>query len=67
VAPPLGVLNFVVLSLGQASTKGMGVKLTIIDVFKGVTPFIGACVVFLVALIVWPELATWLPDVSSAK
>ncbi|MFI5623392.1 TRAP transporter large permease [Nocardioides sp. NPDC051685] len=67
VAPPLGVLNFVVLALGQASTKGMGVKLTIGDVFKGVTPFIGACVVFLVALIVWPELATWLPDVSSAK
>lgn len=67
VVPPLGILNFVVLSLGQASTKGMGIKLGIVDVFKGVTPFIAACVVFLVALIAWPELALWLPDVSSAK
>jgi len=67
VAPPLGVLNFVVLGLAQSSTREMGVRLTIGDVFRGVMPFIGACVVFLVVLIAVPELATWLPGVSSAK
>ncbi len=67
VAPPLGVLNFVVLALGQSSTEGMGVRLTIGDVFKGVMPFIAACVLFLVVLIGFPDLATWLPSISSAE
>lgn len=66
VAPPLGILNFVVLSIAQSSTKGMGVKIGIVDVFKGVTPFIGACIVFLILLILFPEIATWLPGLSSA-
>lgn len=67
VAPPLGVLNFVVLSIAQSSTKGMGIKIKIGDVFKGVLPFIAACILFLVLLIAVPEMATWLPDLSSAK
>ena len=67
VAPPLGVLNFVVLAIAQSSTKGMGLKLKITDVFKGVMPFIAACIVMLVVLIMWPDLALWLPGVSSAK
>lgn len=65
VAPPLGVLNFIVLSIAQASTKGMGVRITIGDVFKGVMPFIASCVLFLVLLIIFPEIATWLPGLSS--
>jgi len=67
VAPPLGVLNFVVLMLSQQSTKGMGLNLKITDVFKGVTPFIAACIVMLVLLIAWPDIALWLPEISSAK
>lgn len=67
VAPPLGVLNFVVLAIAQSSTKGMGLKLRITDVFKGVLPFIAACIVMLVVLIMWPDLALWLPEISSAR
>ncbi|MGO4689678.1 TRAP transporter large permease [Glaciibacter sp. 2TAF33] len=67
VAPPLGVMNFVVLAISQSSTKGMGLKLKITDVFKGVMPFIAACVVFLVILIFWPDLALWLPGQAAAK
>lgn len=67
VAPPLGLLNFVVLAIAQSSTKGMGIRLRITDVFKGVMPFIAACVVFLVILIMWPDLALWLPGISEAK
>jgi TRAP-type C4-dicarboxylate transport system permease large subunit len=67
VAPPLGLLNFVVLAIAQSSTKGMGIRLRITDVFKGVMPFIAACVVFLVILIMWPDLALWLPGISAAK
>ena len=67
VAPPLGVLNFVVLAIAKSSTKGMGIRITIGDVFKGVLPFIAVCVLFLVALIAFPQIATWLPDLSVAK
>ncbi|MDR5701580.1 TRAP transporter large permease [Agromyces aerolatus] len=67
VAPPLGVLNFVVLAIAQSSTKGMGLRLKITDVFKGVMPFIAACIVMLVVLIAWPDLALWLPGISSAQ
>ncbi|WP_173922409.1 TRAP transporter large permease [Agromyces sp. Marseille-P2726] len=67
VAPPLGIMNFVVLAISQSSTKGMGLKLKITDVFKGVMPFIAACIVMLVVLIAWPDLALWLPGISAAK
>ncbi|MGM7698943.1 TRAP transporter large permease [Microbacterium sp. A84] len=67
VAPPLGILNFVVLALAQSSTKGMGLNLKITDVFKGVMPFIAACIVMLVILIAWPDLALWLPNISAAN
>lgn len=67
VAPPLGVLNFVTLALAQSATKGMGLKLSITDVFKGVMPFIGACILMLVVLVVWPDLALWLPGISAAQ
>jgi tripartite ATP-independent transporter DctM subunit len=67
VAPPLGLLNFVVLAIAQSSTDGMGLELKITDVFRGVMPFICACIVFLVILIMWPELALWLPGLSSVK
>lgn len=66
VAPPLGILNFVVLGIARSVTKGTDVKVTIVDVFKGVTPFIGACIVFLVLLVIFPEIATWLPNISAA-
>ncbi|MGX1701954.1 TRAP transporter large permease [Microbacterium sp. NPDC055357] len=64
IAPPLGLLNFIVLSIAKSSTKGMGVNMTIGDVYRGVLPFIGACLVFIVLLILFPEIATWLPEVS---
>ncbi len=67
VAPPLGVLNFIVLALAQSSTRGMGLKIKITDVFKGVIPFIAACIVMLIVLVLLPDLALWLPGLSSAS
>lgn len=32
------------------------------DIYRGVVPFICMQIVLLIALAVWPELATWLPD-----
>lgn len=64
IAPPLGILNFVVHSIAKDSTRGMGIKVGITDVYKGVLPFIGAAVVMIVLLIVFPDIATWLPGLS---
>ncbi|MFI5621869.1 TRAP transporter large permease [Nocardioides sp. NPDC051685] len=67
IAPPLGILNFVVLGIARSVRQPGDPEITIIDVFKGVTPFILACIAFLVLLVLFPEIATWLPSVSSSK
>jgi len=66
VTPPLGVLSFIVHAVGESSTKGMGFKLKLTDVFLGVIPFILGCVALLFAMIFWPEIVTWMPGLSSA-
>lgn len=33
------------------------------DIYRGVVPFICIQIMLLIALAVWPELATWLPDI----
>lgn len=67
VAPPLGILNFVVLTIAKIGMKGSGVSLTIGQVFRGVTPFIAACILFLFLLIAFPDIALWLPAISSVQ
>jgi tripartite ATP-independent transporter DctM subunit len=67
VIPPFGVLNFIVLNLTRRAMKGTGVRVSLTDVFKGVSPFIAAAIVALVILIAWPELALWLPGQAVQK
>ncbi|WP_167045056.1 TRAP transporter large permease subunit [Salinibacterium sp. ZJ454] len=67
IAPPLGLLNFVVYGLARSSVKGLGYRFTMVDVFKGVLPFIAVCLLVLVLLVLIPELATWLPSTASLR
>jgi len=67
VAPPIGVLSFIVHGIAESSTRGMGVKIGIGDVYRGVMPFVTVALLFLVALIFVPEIATWLPSLSKAQ
>lgn len=67
IAPPLGILNFVVLGIARSVHEPGAAQVTIMHIFKGVAPFIGACILFLVLLVIFPEIATWLPGLSSAK
>lgn len=67
IAPPLGILNFVVHSIAVQATKGMDVGIRITDVYRGVLPFIGAAVLAIVLLISFPEVVTWLPELSAQK
>jgi C4-dicarboxylate transporter, DctM subunit len=67
IAPPLGIINFVVLGIARSVREPGDPEITILHVFKGVAPFIGACIVFLVLLVLFPEIATWLPGMSSSE
>ena len=41
--------------------KGMAKDVPLITIYQGVLPFVGALAVLLAALILVPEIATWLP------
>ena len=55
LTPPFG---FALFYLRGVAPKNVHTK----DIYKGVVPFIAIQLLLLVALAVWPELATWLPD-----
>jgi len=55
LTPPFGLALFY---LRGVAPKNVHTK----DIYKGVVPFIAIQLLLLIALAVWPELATWLPD-----
>lgn len=56
LTPPVGLNLYVIQSIEKD-------RLTIIDVIKGCLPFIGALIFLIVLMVVFPELAVWLPNV----
>lgn len=55
ITPPVGINLFAVLS-------AVGTRASFQNVVKGVTPFILFDIVVLALLIMYPQIATWLPD-----
>ncbi|MGI9875147.1 TRAP transporter large permease [Vibrio chagasii] len=56
LTPPVGLNLYVIQSIEKD-------RLTILDVIKGCLPFIGALIFLIVLMVVFPELAVWLPNV----
>ncbi|MGB5198329.1 MAG: TRAP transporter large permease [Sedimenticolaceae bacterium] len=56
LTPPVGLNLYVIQGLAPTQVK-------IQDVIMGVLPFIGALVVLIALLLLFPELATWLPAI----
>jgi TRAP-type C4-dicarboxylate transport system permease large subunit len=54
ITPPIGVNLYVI--------QGVRGKGPMNDVIIGSLPFVGAMLVMIVALVVWPEIALWLPQ-----
>jgi C4-dicarboxylate transporter, DctM subunit len=54
ITPPIGMNVFVI--------KGMAKDVPLETIFRGVTPFIIAQVILIVLIIVFPQLALWLPS-----
>ncbi|HEC28410.1 MAG TPA: TRAP transporter large permease subunit [Gammaproteobacteria bacterium] len=55
LTPPFGFSLFYLRSVAPAEVRTE-------QMYKGVIPFIGIQILMMVALAVWPELATWLPE-----
>jgi len=62
ITPPVGVLSYVVHSLGQRPEVNLGHTITLRDVFTSLTWFLPLVVLFLIAMIFFPAMATWLPS-----
>lgn len=67
ITPPVGVLAFIAYNLTKRKEVNQGVKITLNDVFMSILWFLPFAIVFLIILIFWPEIATWLPSISSAS
>lgn len=67
LSPPVGMLAFITHKITRTRDVNLGQNITIMDVFKGALLFVpGAlAVVFIMAL--FPELATWLPGMTSSQ
>jgi C4-dicarboxylate transporter, DctM subunit len=66
MSPPVGLLSFVVARIVQDPEVNQGQRISLVDVFRGVIWFVVVALAFVLVLIALPELATWLPNRSSA-
>ena len=54
ICPPVGILVFVI--------KGMAPDVPIERIYAGIFPYLYSCGILIVLLIVWPDIALWLPS-----
>jgi C4-dicarboxylate transporter, DctM subunit len=67
ITPPVGVLAYITYNLTKRKEVNQGVKITLNDVFVSILWFLPFALLFLIILIFWPDLATWLPSISEAS
>jgi tripartite ATP-independent transporter DctM subunit len=54
ICPPVGILVFVI--------KGMTPDVPIERIYAGIFPYLYSCVILIALLIIWPDIALWLPS-----
>lgn len=67
ITPPVGVLAYITYNLTKDREINQGVKITLNDVFMAILWFLPFAILFLIFLIFWPEVVTWLPSISAAS
>jgi tripartite ATP-independent transporter DctM subunit len=67
VTPPVGILAFIIHQICKEPEVNQGQKITMNDVFSSVWWFMPMAIVVTVVLIFFPEIATWLPDMSAGE
>ena len=57
ITPPVGINVFVI--------KGIAPDIPLEKIFKGILPFLGALIIFTILLMIFPQIATYLPSLVS--
>jgi C4-dicarboxylate transporter DctM subunit len=57
ISPPVGLNVFVVSGVTKVPSA---------TIFKGILPFCLALLLVIIVLTVWPQLATWLPNIMQS-
>jgi C4-dicarboxylate transporter, DctM subunit len=67
LSPPIGLLSFVVHRIAQEPGVNLGQSISLVEVFKGVLWFVLVALLIVALLILFPEIALWLPESSATK
>ncbi|MFP3928655.1 MAG: TRAP transporter large permease subunit, partial [Desulfobacteraceae bacterium] len=57
ITPPVGVNVYVI--------KGVARDIPLVTIFRGIFPFLAAIVAAVIILMIFPEIATYLPSIAS--
>jgi C4-dicarboxylate transporter DctM subunit len=66
VSPPVGILAFIVYQITKEPEVNQGQKITLGDVFAASFWFLPMALLVAIILILFPQLATWLPDLLAS-
>lgn len=66
LSPPIGIIAMIIHSVVKDPEVNQGQKITLRDIFVTMAWFLPMAVIVILILIFWPELATIIPDMSSA-
>ena len=66
VTPPVGILSFILYQITKEPEVNQGQKIYLNDIFAAALWLLPVAVLVAVILIFFPEIATWLPDMSAA-
>ena len=62
ITPPVGILSYIVHNMAKNPEVSLGQTITLKDVFTSLVWFLPIAVLFLVAMIAFPQMTEWLPD-----
>lgn len=65
VTPPVGIIPYIVNSIGKNPEVNLGATVTLRDIFTSLLWFLPVAVVFLILMITVPGMTEWLPDLIS--
>lgn len=64
LSPPVGILAMIIHSIAKDPEVNQGTRITLRDIFVTSLWFLPMAVIVVAILIAWPEIVTWLPDLS---
>lgn len=67
VTPPVGMMSYIVHKITSSLDDSKARAISLVDVFTGAAWFIPGPVILLLLLILFPEIATWLPGLGDVK